>query len=133
MAERDAILERVRKICLSLPDVVEAQSWGHPNWKAGKRLFAAYDHYRGQDCICFLAEVDFRDVLVRDERFFDAGHGRGDKTWVGLKTDGRMDWSEVERLLGQAHRLVWSAPQRPQAKARAAKSPGGARRPRGSK
>ncbi|MDY7230154.1 MmcQ/YjbR family DNA-binding protein [Hyalangium rubrum] len=128
MAERDAVLERVRKLCLSLPDVFETQSWGHPNWKAGKRIFAAFNHYRGHDCIAFLAEVGFRDVLVRDERFFDGGYGRGDKTWVCLKTDvGRLNWKEVEQLLTQSHRLAWSPPKAPR-KAAAAKKP--ATRPR---
>lgn len=132
MAERDAVLERVRKLCLSLPDVVETQSWGHPNWKAGKRLFAAFNQYRGHDCIAFLAEVGFRDVLVKDERFFDGGYGRGDKTWVCLKAEGRLDWKEVERLLAQSHQLAWSPPKPPRKRAAAkTKKPAGrTRRPR---
>jgi hypothetical protein len=133
MAESDPVLERVRKLCLALPDVSETQSWGHPNWKAGKRLFAAYNHYKGHDCIAFLAELGLRDVLVRDERFFEGGYGRGDKTWLCLKTAGRLNWKEVEQLLRQSHQLVWAPPRQPRAATRAAKPTSRARRPRTSK
>jgi len=48
----DEALRRVRKYCLSLPESSEVGSWGHPNFRAGKRTFAAYEWIKGPfDCV----------------------------------------------------------------------------------
>lgn len=100
------VLKKLRARCLAYPDVVEVQSWGHPNWKAKGRIFATFSHYRGKDCICFQAELGLRDVLVRDPRFWDAGFSRGEKTWMALDAGGRIDWKEVGDLLDRSYQLV---------------------------
>jgi len=35
----EATLARLRSLCLSLPETSETASWGHPNFKAGKKTF----------------------------------------------------------------------------------------------
>jgi predicted DNA-binding protein (MmcQ/YjbR family) len=105
----DPILKRLRALCLGFPDVEETTSWGHPNWRTKGpkgRMFATWSHYRGKDCICFQAELGLRDVLVRDPRFWDAGFSRGEKTWMALDATGRLDWKEIEDLVGRSYRLV---------------------------
>jgi uncharacterized protein YdhG (YjbR/CyaY superfamily) len=34
-----AVVERLRRICLALPEATEKIAWGEPTWRAG-RLFA---------------------------------------------------------------------------------------------
>ncbi len=34
-------LKRLRSICLALPEAVEIEAWGHPTFRAGKKMFAA--------------------------------------------------------------------------------------------
>ena len=36
-------LERVRRLCLALPETRETAAWGHPVFKAGTKTFAAID------------------------------------------------------------------------------------------
>src|SRR5690349_10960776 len=39
-----ALLERLRRICMALPDVTEVVAWGEATWRRGK-IFAMTDTY----------------------------------------------------------------------------------------
>jgi hypothetical protein len=39
------ILDRIRAIVAELPELVEVEAWGHPTFRAGKKMFAGF----GQD------------------------------------------------------------------------------------
>ncbi len=101
-ARDEKVLVRLRKLCLTLPEVTETGSFGHPNFRAGKKTFAAYEPVRGQPSIAFkldAAEVDL--MLISDERFFPTPYGRG--MWVSLWSDGALDWKEIEELLMRSY------------------------------
>src|SRR5262249_7166614 len=34
-------LEQLRSLCLALPEASEVEAWGHPTFRAGKKMFAA--------------------------------------------------------------------------------------------
>lgn len=34
------IRERLRKICLSLPEAIEKEAWGDPTWRVRDKIFA---------------------------------------------------------------------------------------------
>ncbi|MBX3695346.1 MAG: MmcQ/YjbR family DNA-binding protein [Steroidobacteraceae bacterium] len=62
-------IDRLRALCLALPEVVEGEQFGHPVWRAGKRSFAAaYDHGRGLR-FAFWVGVDRQGLLATDERY----------------------------------------------------------------
>src|SRR5262250_3115796 len=43
-------VERLRAICLALPDTSEKVAWGEPTWRVRGRLFAQLDnHHHGAD------------------------------------------------------------------------------------
>jgi predicted DNA-binding protein (MmcQ/YjbR family) len=79
--------------------------WGHPTFEAGKKMFAVLDRYRGRPCIAFRAELDSVDELLTDERFFAAPYAAR-HGWVCLYADGRLNWTEVEKLVVASYRLV---------------------------
>lgn len=64
------LLTQLRRFCLSLPDGVEADSWGHPNFRAGKRTFAVYELYKGRPCITVKLPPPEGERLLADARFF---------------------------------------------------------------
>src|SRR5277367_6255996 len=41
---RSAPIDKLRKICLALPDVVEKEAWGEPTFRVRGRMFAMYDN-----------------------------------------------------------------------------------------
>jgi predicted DNA-binding protein (MmcQ/YjbR family) len=105
MPQADRVLERLRKICLALPETSETTSWGHPNFRAGKKMFAALDDYQGQLCIAFKTTLDEQASLVKDESFFEAPYS-GHLGWVCYKATGKIDWKALKLHLVAGYRLV---------------------------
>jgi hypothetical protein len=35
-------LKQIRTICLALPEAAKVEAWGHPTFRAGKKMFAAF-------------------------------------------------------------------------------------------
>jgi predicted DNA-binding protein (MmcQ/YjbR family) len=100
----DRALGQVRKLCLSLPESREVDSWGHPNFRAGKKTFAAFEWIQGRPSIAFRldpAEVEWRLPI---KSFFATPYGRG--RWVSVWADGSLNWRLVGRLLEQSYRGV---------------------------
>lgn len=93
----DPLLSRVRKLCLSLPETSETSSWGHPNFRAGKRTFVTFEHVEGVDAIAFyLHPFDVEDLQGR-YGFARTPYGQG--RWVSLRIRPRPKWSDVEGLV----------------------------------
>jgi len=98
------VLRRVRAFCLALPETSEAGSWGHPNFRAGKKTFAAFEWVTKRPSVAFrLNGVDV-DLLLHRRGFFATPYGR--RQWVSLWADRPVNWRLVERLLLRSYRGV---------------------------
>lgn len=112
-------LDRLRRLCLALPEAHEVEAWGEPTFRVRKRMFAMYadagnHHGAGRPAVWLKAGPGEQDVLVRTapDRFFVPPYV-GPSGWVGVWLDGGEEWSELEAFLQDAYRLV--APKRLQA------------------
>ena len=95
---------RLRKICLRLPEVSEALSFGNVAFRAGKRPFVVMDHYKGLDCIFIYVDPGRRDALLRNKRLFKAPYDPREK---GLcRTLEKIDWTEMKGLILDSYRQV---------------------------
>jgi predicted DNA-binding protein (MmcQ/YjbR family) len=104
MRPTGGVLQRLRGMCLSLPETTERSSWGHPNFRAGKKTFAAFERAQGRPSIAFrLDPIDVKRLLRR-KQFFIPPYGRG--LWVSLWADAPLDWRLVGRLLRRSYRVV---------------------------
>jgi predicted DNA-binding protein (MmcQ/YjbR family) len=100
----DRALVRVRKLCLSLPETSETDSWGHPNYRAGKRTFVTYEWIRGIPTIAFrLSPAEVRQ-RHQTRGFLPTPYGRGQ--WVSMEAHGRLDWRLVGELILKSYRQV---------------------------
>lgn len=99
------LLERLRRLCLSLPEVHEAPAWGHPNFRAGARTFAVFERYRGRPCIVVKLDRFQASVLVDDVRFSRAPYV-GKHGWVTIWVDRPVAWKLIEDLVMRSYRLV---------------------------
>jgi predicted DNA-binding protein (MmcQ/YjbR family) len=104
MKTDDRVLQRVRKLCLSMPESSEASSWGHPNFRAGKRTFATFEWINERPSIAFRLNPTDVDLLLRRQGFFLTPYGQG--RWVSIWADAALNWGLVERLLEQSYRIV---------------------------
>jgi predicted DNA-binding protein (MmcQ/YjbR family) len=98
-------LKKVRAVCLALPEATEVEAWGHPTFRAGKKMFAAF----GQDEVGLTIGLKMsfarQDELLEDDRFYPTPYAAR-QGWVSLRIDGKTDWDELGQLLREAYRQV---------------------------
>ena len=104
------MLAKLRKVLLEIPDTSETASWGHPNFRAGKKTFAAFhEDHSGVPCIWLRVEPADARILLEDPRFLPSKHG-GDR-WVALRADRAIDWAFLRELARDSHALVSPKPR----------------------
>jgi hypothetical protein len=104
-----AAIERLRTICLALPEATEKIAWGEPTWRAGK-IFAQMDtHHHGADhvAVWLPARPGVQEGLVEEnpEQFFRPPYV-GHLGWIGIRIDRKPDWGVVAGLVADAYREV---------------------------
>jgi len=103
-------VDRLRAICLALPETTEKIAWSEPTWRVAGKLFAQLDdHHHGADhlAVWLPAPLGEQEAMVFTDpaRFFRPPYV-GARGWVGVRIDGAVDWSVVTRLVVQAYGLV---------------------------
>jgi hypothetical protein len=136
MPDGEAPIERLRRICLALPEVTERLSHGEPTFfvRDRKTFVSLADHHH-DDRLAFwcAAPHGFQRALVQAEpdRFFVPAYV-GHRGWLGVYLDVPVDWDEIRTIVQGAYRAV--APRTLVARLDAAKPepPGFRRSGRGS-
>ena len=110
----DEPLERVRAICLALPETTEAASMGRPTFQVRGKNFVLYmdnHHNDGRLALWCKAPPGAQEVLVSADpaRFFVPPYV-GHNGWIGIRLDRDPDWDEVAFLLADSYRMT--APKR---------------------
>ena len=104
MKTEESVLVRLRELCLSLPETTEVNSWDHPNFRAGKKIFVAYEWFKGLPGIAFRIDPMEIDMLLLQEHFFTSPFGRGQ--WICLSVNDELDWEQVEEMVYRSYRIV---------------------------
>lgn len=104
-----ALTDRLRAICMALPDVTEQIAWGEYTWRAPK-IFAmtdTYHHGSAHFAVHLPAPPGAQEALVDADplRFFRPPY-TGGKGWIGVVLDTDPDWGMVESLVKTAYDLV---------------------------
>jgi len=116
-------INRLRKLCLSLGQVVEKEAWGECTFRAvGGSMFAMTDndhHSSGHIAVWVKASAMVQEILINSdpERFFKPPYV-GHKGWVGVRLEGKVDWDAVADILRDGY--VMSAPPPTEARRRRA-------------
>ena len=112
-------IDKLRKLCLALPNTWEKISHGEPTFFVGKRTFAMFadannHHGAGRYAVWCKATHTTQDLLVSKspERYFVPPYA-GPAGWVGVYLDRRPKWSEVADRLAHAHELAVAAQRKP--------------------
>ncbi len=101
----DKALQRVRSICLALPEAGEVEAWGHPTFRAGKKMFAAFGQDEEGPVLGMKMSYERQDELLEDKRFYPTPYAAR-MGWVSLRINARTNWNEVNDLLHEAYRQV---------------------------
>ena len=104
-AKTRAILQRFRNMCLRLPEAKEVGSWGHPNFRAGKRTFATIEWIKDRPSLAFRLGAEATTQGLSQYRLsFVTPYGRGQ--WLSIWVDAAVDWKLVEVFVDRSYRLV---------------------------
>ena len=107
-AERTRTLERVRELCLSLPEASERPSHGAPTFFVrDKRAFVMVltDHHGdGRFALWCAAPRELQGVLVAgDPEAFFVPPYVGHRSWVGVRLDRGLEWDVVAGVIEDAY------------------------------
>ena len=109
--DRTAPLERVRALCLALPEVDERPSHGSPAFFVrDKRCFVMYldDHHGdGRRALWCAAPEGMQAALVAGEpgHYFVPPYV-GHRGWVGVHLNRGLDWNEIAGAIEEAYLQV---------------------------
>jgi hypothetical protein len=101
-------LDRLRAICLALPEAAEKPTWDIPTFRIRDKIFAmAHD----PGAVWCKAPRGVQAILIgaAPDRFFVPPYV-GHKGWIGIHLDHSPDWDEVAALIGRSYRMT--APKR---------------------
>ena len=103
-------LERLRSLCLALPETTERLSHGEPTWFVrGKKTFVMYADHHHDDRLAFwcAAPAGIQHALVTsDPELFFVPPYVGHRGWLGVRLDVPVDWEEIRSLVTDAYRVV---------------------------
>jgi hypothetical protein len=104
------LAERLRAICLALPEVTERASHGAPTWfvrnKSSFVQLWADGHHEDQfpHLWCAAPPGAQQELAASNpERFFRPPYV-GHRGWIGVRLDGDVDWAEIAELCQDAYR-----------------------------
>ena len=114
-ADPDAALERLRAICLALPETDEIVSHGIPAFRVAGKMFAYFRHnHHGDGMTAACLKTTGRDeqemLLEADPELFSRPAYLWPSGWVAMSLAGEVDWSHTEGRVLTSWRLA--APKR---------------------
>jgi predicted DNA-binding protein (MmcQ/YjbR family) len=101
-------IERVRRLCLALPEAFERETWDHPTFRVGGgrgKIFctAAPD---GSTITVKADPLEREALLAQGDRFFVPPYV-GTRGWLGIRPGNtRTDWEEIAELIATSYCLV---------------------------
>jgi hypothetical protein len=106
--ERERTLERIREICLGLPETSERLSHGAPTFFVREKrafLMVLTDHHGdGRFAVWCAAAAGMQAMLVNaePERFFVPPYV-GHRGWLGVRLDRGLNWEELTGIAEDAY------------------------------
>src|SRR5688500_10796445 len=109
-------LDRIRKICLALPEAHEVEAWCEPTFRVRNRLFAMYaasgNHHGGcRTAVGIESTHVTQGLLVQSdaERFFAPPHVDA-SGWIGVHQEHAADWRTIGEILRDGYLLTARKP-----------------------
>jgi len=102
-------IERVRRICLALPETWEKISHGEPTWFVRKKVFAMFSnnhHNDGHVAVTIPAAIGIQEMLIaRSPKKFYRPPYVGVRGWVGIEV-ARVSDKELALHINEAWKLI---------------------------
>lgn len=104
---RETVTDRLRAICLALPEATEKEAWGDPTFRIRNKIFAMEKRGDGRISMWCKAPAGSQEVLIgADPALFFSPPYVGHKGWIGMRLDGDPDWHEVDIVVRRSYSLI---------------------------
>ena len=106
----DVALQRLRAICLALPEASEQGGVGNPPSRCARKSLPCVTRWRA-GCRSGAGPPGAQGALIHTnpQRFFVPPYV-GHHGWVGAWLDGDLDWDHIAELIEESYRMT--APKR---------------------
>ena len=91
------LMSVMRKVCLVLPETMEATQFGQPVWRAGKRAFAQAYYYDDRWRVAFWVGVLAQGMMTTDPRYSIPAY-MGHMGWIALDVNRSHNEQELRAL-----------------------------------
>ena len=98
-ASNQLILNKLRSICVNLPEVSESKQFGNPAFKAGKKSFCTLSARREKIQLQVWVGPDRQLSLTSFDERFEIPAYVGHNGWINLDLTLKQSWEEIQDLL----------------------------------
>ncbi|MBB5085017.1 MmcQ/YjbR family DNA-binding protein [Nonomuraea endophytica] len=103
-------LERLRKLCLDLPETTERLSHGEPTWFVrDKKTFVMFADHHHDDRLGFWCAAPpgvQQELVAEDPEHYFRPPYVGHRGWLGVYLDVAVDWAEIKEIVTDAYRMI---------------------------
>ncbi len=105
-------VDKVRAICMGLPEVTERPSHGAPTWFVRDRKSFVTGWFDGHHDLefphlwCAAPPGGQAELIAADPDQFFRPPYVGHRGWVGVRLDRRPNWAEVAEVCQEAYRTI---------------------------
>lgn len=100
-------LKEIRRLCRSLPEVSEVETWGDPTFRVRNKIFVMHKIGDGRMSVWCKAPPGMQELLVaaKPQSYFVPPYV-GHRGWIGIRLDVHVEWPQVEQLVRTSYRLT---------------------------
>lgn len=108
MPNQDELLDRLRVICLALPEATEGGGVGNPSFRVRGKIFAMrHDRHEGRWSVWCKAPEGAQHALVEaDPVHYFLPPYVGVHGWIGISYEVEPDWDFAAELIEQSYRMT---------------------------
>jgi predicted DNA-binding protein (MmcQ/YjbR family) len=104
------VLEKLREICLSMPEAIEhIDGFGHNTFKINGKSFVISGENEKGFSLSFKSDRETQEILLQKEHFYKTPY-IGQHGWVSIQNPSEDNWVELKGLLQEAY--LRAAPKR---------------------
>ena len=100
-------VDRLRAICLELPEATEKITWETPTFRVRDKIFALVSGGPNGSEVWLKGRTGDQEMLIAaaPDKFFKPPY-LGPKGWIGVRFNDETDWDEVADLVETSYRLI---------------------------
>ncbi|HEX9794228.1 MAG TPA: MmcQ/YjbR family DNA-binding protein [Planctomycetota bacterium] len=98
------VLQKLRRLSATLPESCEIETWEHPTFRAGKKIYAIFGDHEGTAAVSIKQTLAQQPAWLAKKGFYAPPYV-AHKGWVGIRVE-QVDWPTIAKLAIDGYRQV---------------------------